>query len=60
MRIEAPVAFVTGANRSNDLAFVKEMLGRGVKKIYGGVAIQRVPNYRARYLVIAMKGERGD
>ena len=39
MRIEAPVAFVTGANRRDDLAFVKELLGRGVKKIYGNVAI---------------------
>ena len=47
MRIEAPVAFVTGANRSHDLAFVKEMLRRGMKKIYGGVAIQRASNYRA-------------
>ena len=32
MRIEAPVAFVTGANRSHDLAFVKEFARAGSEK----------------------------
>ena len=33
MRIRGSVAFVTGANRGLGLAFVKELLGRGVKKL---------------------------
>lgn len=37
MRIEDSVAFVTGANRGLGLAFAKELLGRGVKKLYAGV-----------------------
>ena len=37
MRIENSVAFVTGANRGLGLAFAKELLGRGVKKLYAGV-----------------------
>jgi len=37
MRIEDSVAFVTGANRGLGLAFAKELLGRGVKKVYAGV-----------------------
>ena len=37
MRIENSVAFVTGANRGLGLAFVNELLGRGVKKLYAGV-----------------------
>jgi NAD(P)-dependent dehydrogenase (short-subunit alcohol dehydrogenase family) len=37
MRIEGSVAFVTGANRGLGLAFAKELLGRGVKKLYAGV-----------------------
>ena len=37
MRIEGSVTFVTGANRGLGLAFAKELLGRGVKKLYAGV-----------------------
>jgi len=37
MRIEDSVSFVTGANRGLGLAFAKELLGRGVKKVYAGV-----------------------
>jgi NAD(P)-dependent dehydrogenase (short-subunit alcohol dehydrogenase family) len=37
MRIEDSVAFITGANRGLGLAFAKELLGRGVKKLYAGV-----------------------
>jgi NAD(P)-dependent dehydrogenase (short-subunit alcohol dehydrogenase family) len=37
MRIEDSVAFVTGANRGFGLAFAKELLGRGVKKLYAGI-----------------------
>jgi NAD(P)-dependent dehydrogenase (short-subunit alcohol dehydrogenase family) len=37
MRIEDSVAFVTGANRGLGLAFAKELLGRGVEKLYAGV-----------------------
>jgi NAD(P)-dependent dehydrogenase (short-subunit alcohol dehydrogenase family) len=37
MRIEDSVAFVSGANRGLGLAFAKELLGRGVKKLYAGV-----------------------
>jgi NAD(P)-dependent dehydrogenase (short-subunit alcohol dehydrogenase family) len=36
MRIEDSVAFVSGANRGLGLAFAKELLGRGVKKLYAG------------------------
>ena len=46
MIIEDSFPFVTGANRGLDLVFVKELLGRGVKKIYGGITIQRASNYR--------------
>ena len=37
MKIRDSVAFVTGANRGLGLAFAKELLGRGVKKLYAGV-----------------------
>lgn len=37
MRIQDSVAFVTGANRGLGLAFARELLGRGVKKVYVGV-----------------------
>ena len=37
MRIEDSVAFVTEANRGLGLAFAKELLGRGVEKLYAGV-----------------------
>jgi NAD(P)-dependent dehydrogenase (short-subunit alcohol dehydrogenase family) len=37
MRIRDSVAFVTGANRGLGLAFAKELLGRGLKKLYAGV-----------------------
>ena len=37
MRIRDSVAFVTGANRGLGLAFAKELLGRGVEKLYAGV-----------------------
>ena len=37
MRTEGSVAFVTGANRGLGLAFARELLGRGVKKLYAGV-----------------------
>jgi NAD(P)-dependent dehydrogenase (short-subunit alcohol dehydrogenase family) len=37
MKIQGSVAFVTGANRGLGLAFVRELLGRGAKKVYAGV-----------------------
>lgn len=37
MRIQDSVAFITVANRGLGLAFAKELLGRGVKKVYAGV-----------------------
>jgi NAD(P)-dependent dehydrogenase (short-subunit alcohol dehydrogenase family) len=37
MRIEDSVAFISGANRGLGLAFAKELLGRGVRKLYAGV-----------------------
>jgi len=37
MRIRDSVAFVSGANRGLGLAFTKELLERGVKKLYAGV-----------------------
>jgi len=37
MKIRDSVAFVTGAKRGLGLAFAKELLGRGVKKLYAGV-----------------------
>ncbi|HKM72107.1 MAG TPA: SDR family oxidoreductase [Stellaceae bacterium] len=37
MSVENSVAFVTGANRGLGLAFAKELLGRGVKKLYAGI-----------------------
>jgi NAD(P)-dependent dehydrogenase (short-subunit alcohol dehydrogenase family) len=37
MKIDDSVCFVTGANRALGLAFAKELLGRGVKKLYAGV-----------------------
>lgn len=37
MRIGDSVAFGTGANRGLGLAFTKELLGRGVRKVYAGV-----------------------
>lgn len=37
MRVRDSVAFVTGANRGIGLAFARELLGRGVKKVYAGV-----------------------
>jgi NAD(P)-dependent dehydrogenase (short-subunit alcohol dehydrogenase family) len=37
VKIQDSVAFVTGANRGLGLAFVRELLGRGVKKVYAGV-----------------------
>lgn len=36
MKVQGCVAFVTGANRGLGLAFVRELLGRGAKKIYAG------------------------
>jgi NAD(P)-dependent dehydrogenase (short-subunit alcohol dehydrogenase family) len=41
MKIQDSVAFVTGAHRGLGLAFTKELLGRGVKKVYAGM---RNPN----------------
>ena len=41
MKIQDSVAFVTGAHRGLGLAFTKELLGRGVKKVYAGI---RNPN----------------
>jgi NAD(P)-dependent dehydrogenase (short-subunit alcohol dehydrogenase family) len=41
MKIQDSVAFVTGAQRGLGLAFTKELLGRGVKKVYAGM---RNPN----------------
>ena len=41
MKIQDSVAFVTGAHRGLGRAFSKELLGRGVKKVYAGV---RNPN----------------
>ena len=37
MKIQGSVAFVTGANRGLGLAFVRELLRRGAKKVYAGV-----------------------
>jgi NAD(P)-dependent dehydrogenase (short-subunit alcohol dehydrogenase family) len=37
MRIQGSVAFITGASRGLGLAFARELLGRGVKKVYAGV-----------------------
>jgi NAD(P)-dependent dehydrogenase (short-subunit alcohol dehydrogenase family) len=37
MKIQGSAAFVTGANRGLGLAFVRELLGRGAKKVYAGV-----------------------
>src|SRR5689334_8738855 len=37
MKIQGSVAFVTGANRGIGLAFAKELLERGAKKVYAGV-----------------------
>src|SRR6266446_5003412 len=37
MKIQGSVAFVTGANRGLGLAFVRELLGCGAKKVYAGV-----------------------
>jgi NAD(P)-dependent dehydrogenase (short-subunit alcohol dehydrogenase family) len=36
----------TGANRGLGLAFAKELLGRRVRKLYGGVRDPRASNYR--------------
>ena len=41
MKIQDSVAFVTGAHRGLGLAFTKELLGRGVKKVYADI---RNPN----------------
>jgi NAD(P)-dependent dehydrogenase (short-subunit alcohol dehydrogenase family) len=37
MKIENAVAFVTGANRGLGLAFAKELVARGARKVYAGV-----------------------
>src|SRR6266404_2572254 len=37
MKIQGSVAFVTGANRGLGLAFVRELVRRGAKKVYVGV-----------------------
>jgi NAD(P)-dependent dehydrogenase (short-subunit alcohol dehydrogenase family) len=37
VRIQGSVAFITGASRGLGLAFARELLGRGVKKVYAGV-----------------------
>ncbi|MDB5408834.1 MAG: Short-chain dehydrogenase of various substrate specificity [Rhodospirillales bacterium] len=37
MEIRDSVAFVTGANRGLGLAFARELLGRGAKKVYAGI-----------------------
>lgn len=37
MKIRDSIALVTGANRGLGLAFAKELLGRGVKRVYAGV-----------------------
>jgi NAD(P)-dependent dehydrogenase (short-subunit alcohol dehydrogenase family) len=37
MKIKDSVPFVTGANRGLGLAFVRELLARGAKKVYAGV-----------------------
>ena len=36
MKIENAVALVTGANRGIGLAFTRELLARGARKVYGG------------------------
>jgi NAD(P)-dependent dehydrogenase (short-subunit alcohol dehydrogenase family) len=46
MRVEDSVAFVTGANRGLGLAFAKELLGRGVKKLYAGIATRMASTCR--------------
>lgn len=37
MKIENAVALVTGANRGIGLAFARELLARGARKVYAGV-----------------------
>jgi len=37
MQIKDSIAFVTGANRGIGLAFARELLARGAKKVYAGV-----------------------
>lgn len=37
MKIENGVALVTGANRGIGLAFARELLARGARKVYAGV-----------------------
>lgn len=37
MHIQDAVAFVTGANRGLGLAFARELLARGARKVYGGM-----------------------
>ena len=36
MKIHNTVALVTGANRGIGLAFTRELLARGARKVYGG------------------------
>ena len=36
MKIENAVALVTGANRGISLAFARELLARGARKVYAG------------------------
>ena len=36
MKISNTVALVTGANRGIGLAFTRELLARGARKVYGG------------------------
>ena len=36
MKIENAVALVTGANRGIGLAFARELLARGARKVYAG------------------------
>jgi NAD(P)-dependent dehydrogenase (short-subunit alcohol dehydrogenase family) len=36
MKIENAVALVTGANRGIGLAFTRELLARGARKVYAG------------------------
>ena len=52
MKVENAVVLVTGANRGIGLAFVRELLARGARKVYAGA---RDPAYVAQAGVQALK-----
>ena len=52
MKVENAVVLVTGANRGIGLAFVRELLARGARKVYAGA---RDPASMAQAGVQALK-----